>query len=249
MTARYVMGNWKMNGSVNRLQTFADAWHDLCVERGQPSGVVGLCVPFPYLARSRELLPEVVTGAQDCSAQDEGAYTGEVSAAMLADMACAYVIVGHSERRRYHGESDALIAAKAKQAQQQGVVPIVCVGETLEERRGGRAVDVVTAQITAIVGELDATTLLIAYEPVWAIGTGISASAEEAQAMHAVIRALMIEALGPVGGDVPLLYGGSVTPSIAGELFAEPDIDGALVGGASLEAASLYELAEIAAGH
>lgn len=240
MATRYVVGNWKLNGSVDMIAGFADQWPDELP--GQDVRVV-ICAPFPYLAYLAAELPEVELGAQDCSAHASGAFTGEVAAAMLADVGCGWVIVGHSERRQYHGEVDATVAAKAAAAQAVNVTPIVCVGETLAQREANEQVAVVKAQLAGSLAELDITRLVIAYEPVWAIGTGVTATPEQADAMHREIRSALVESYGESGRAVPLLYGGSVKADSAGELFACESIDGALVGGASLEAASFAAIA------
>lgn len=202
-------------------------------------GQVVVCVPFPYLQQAQELLrgSRIAWGAQDVSAHRQGAFTGEVSVAMLREFSCSYVIVGHSERRQYHGESSELVAQKAEGALGGGLIPIVCVGETLAEREANRTAAVVLAQLDAVVDRLggDICRTVVAYEPVWAIGTGRTASSAQAQDVHQMLR----ERLGKVSEaarDIPLLYGGSVKADNAGKLFACADIDGGLVGGASLNA-------------
>ena len=182
-------------------------------------------------------------GAQDVSAHDKGAYTGEVSAAMLREFGVRYAIVGHSERRQYHGESDALVADKAKAALAQGITPIVCVGETLAEREAGRTEEVVKRQLAAVIHTNGhcISELVVAYEPVWAIGTGKTASPEMAQAVHAVLRA-QLKAATPQADRVQILYGGSMNAANAAELLAQPDIDGGLIGGASLKAADFLTI-------
>jgi triosephosphate isomerase len=190
----------------------------------------------------------VALGAQSVCAEAQGAFTGEVSAAMLKDVGCRYVLVGHSERRQLFGESDALVARKFMAAQGQGLVPVLCVGETLEERESDQTGAVVTRQIEAVLAVAGVHSLakaVIAYEPIWAIGTGRTASPEQAQEVHAMIRSKVAERDGTIGGSVRILYGGSVKASNAQELFAMPDIDGGLVGGASLKA---DEFARICAG-
>jgi triosephosphate isomerase len=190
----------------------------------------------------------VALGAQSVCAEAQGAFTGEVSAAMLKDVGCRYVLVGHSERRQLYGESDALVARKFMAAQSQGLLPVLCVGETLEEREGNQTLDVVSRQLEAVLavsGVASFRTAVIAYEPVWAIGTGRTASPEQAQEVHAMIRAKVAGLDATIGGLVRILYGGSVKASSAQELFAMPDIDGGLVGGASLKA---DEFARICAG-
>jgi triosephosphate isomerase len=209
-----------------------------------------LCPPFPYLMETGRLLKDsgVVLGAQSVCAESQGAFTGEVSAAMLKDVGCRYVLVGHSERRQLFGESDALVARKFVAAQGQGLVPVLCVGETLEERESDQTASVVTRQIEAVLAVSGVQSLakaVIAYEPIWAIGTGRTASPEQAQEVHAMIRSKVAERDGTIVGSVRIVYGGSVKASNAQELFAMPDIDGGLVGGASLKA---DEFARICAG-
>ena len=213
---------------------------------------VAVCVPFPYLAQAQQLLAgsSVALGAQDCSMHEQGAFTGEVSAGMLREFACAYVIVGHSERRSLHGEGDAEVAAKAERALGSGLTPIVCVGETLQQREQGQTEAVIGLQLDAIAHLLGehASRIVIAYEPVWAIGTGRSASAGQAQQVHAFMRA-RLRHHGADADGVPMLYGGSVKPDNARELFAQPDIDGGLIGGASLKAADFLGIVDAARSH
>jgi len=201
-----------------------------------------VCPPFPYLAQCADLIQNcsaafLSLGSQDVSRHETGAFTGEVSAAMLKEFACAYVIVGHSERRQMHGESDGVVAEKALQALDHGMTPVICVGETADERNSGREVEVVRSQVAKLVSVLQdrLADCLIAYEPVWAIGTGKVASAQVAQDMHRVIRLQLAEFDEDVASHVGILYGGSVKPDNAVELFAMPDIDGGLIGGASLD--------------
>ena len=202
-----------------------------------------MCVPAVYLEQMQALMAQsgVALGAQDVSAQASGAYTGEVSAAMLQDFGVQYVIVGHSERRQYHGETDAVVAAKARAALDAGIVPIVCVGETLEQREAGETASVVGGQLAAVLAVLgaDAARAVVAYEPVWAIGTGRTASPEQAQEVHASLRAQLAEA---GAQDVPLLYGGSMNAANAASLLAQPDVNGGLIGGASLKAADFLKI-------
>lgn len=214
---------------------------------------VALCPPFVSLDAVGYVLREthVRLGAQNLHAEDEGAFTGEVSAPMLAAVGCHYVIVGHSERRQLFGETDEGVNRKVHAAMRHGLVPIVCVGETLEERERGEEEAVVARQLAeglAGVALEEPGALVVAYEPVWAIGTGRTASPEQAQAMHLAIRAHLAEALGGAGREVKLLYGGSVKPENAAELFAQPDIDGGLIGGASLKAEAFAAIVEAAAG-
>jgi triosephosphate isomerase len=211
---------------------------------------VAVCVPFPYLGDAAVALAatDIRWGAQDCSAHEQGAYTGEVSAAMLHDFGCRYALVGHSERRQYHAEGDQLVADKAKAALARGVTPIVCVGETLAQREAGETESVVKRQLSAVIHTLAhcASEMVVAYEPVWAIGTGRVATPAQAQAVHALLRAQLAAAT-PRAATMTLLYGGSVKPDNAAELFAQPDIDGGLIGGASLKAADFVAICRAAA--
>jgi triosephosphate isomerase len=211
-----------------------------------------VCPPAPYLAQCQAALAgsPVAWGAQDVSAQAGGAFTGEVSAAMQADFACTYVIVGHSERRAMHAESSELVAQKAVAALAAGLTPIVCVGETLAEREAGQTVAVVSTQLDAVLALLDDTTvsrIVLAYEPVWAIGTGKTATPAMAQEVHAQLRAQLKQKNAAAADTVQILYGGSMKPDNASELMAQPDIDGGLIGGAALKAADF--LAIIHAAH
>lgn len=215
----------------------------------KPACEVAVCVPAPYLAQvqalksARPALSAIDLGAQDVSAQASGAYTGEVSAAMLKELGCRYAIVGHSERRQYHGESDALVADKARAALASGITPIVCVGETLAEREAGHTEEVVKRQLAAVIHSNGhcISEIVVAYEPVWAIGTGKTASPEEAQAVHAVLRA-QLKAATDQSARVKILYGGSMNAANAATLLAQPDIDGGLIGGASLKAADFLTI-------
>jgi len=210
---------------------------------------VAVCPPLPYLAQAAERLARsaISWGSQDCSAHEQGAYTGEVSAAMLADFDCRYAIVGHSERRTLHHESDQLVADKAQAALAKGITPIVCVGETLAQREAGETEAVVKRQLSAVIHALGHCVgeMVVAYEPVWAIGTGRTATPEQAQAVHALLRA-QLHAATPRAGQMKLLYGGSVKPDNAASLFAQPDIDGGLIGGASLKAADFLAICRAA---
>lgn len=203
---------------------------------------VGLCVPYPYLAQARGVLEgsPVAWGAQDVSAHDQGAWTGEVSGGMLADFSCRYVLVGHSERRSFFGETDAVVAAKFAAALRAGLTPILCVGETLAEREAGITGEVVTRQLDEVLagnGSAAFVRAVVAYEPVWAIGTGRTATPAQAQEVHALIRARLMRESAEVGKSLRILYGGSVKAGNAAEIFSQPDIDGGLIGGASLVAA------------
>lgn len=218
---------------------------------GEVPGVeVALCVPYPYLAQLQQRPLGFALGAQDVSEFAQGAYTGEVSAAMLADFGCTYVIVGHSERRALFGDDDLLVARKAAAALAAGLVPVVCVGETLEERDAGQVQAVICRQLVAVRDVLGAASLarvVLAYEPVWAIGTGRSATAGQAEEVHGFIRAWLVEQ-GVGAEQVRILYGGSVKPDNAAALFSMPNVDGGLIGGASLVASDFMAICRAAAG-
>jgi triosephosphate isomerase len=206
---------------------------------GQPGCQVAVCVPAVYLAQCQALLAGSVIelGAQDVSAHESGAYTGEIAPAMLKEFGSRYVIVGHSERRQYHGETDELVASKAQRALSAGITPIVCVGETLAEREAGHTEELVKRQLAAVIHANGhcISEVVVAYEPVWAIGTGLSATAEQAQQVHAVLRA-QLRAASPNADRIKLLYGGSMNAANARSLLAQADIDGGLIGGAALKA-------------
>jgi len=209
-----------------------------------------VCPTHVHLVRAVELCgaSDIAVGAQDCSHTQSGAYTGEVAPAMLADIGCRWVILGHSERRQYHGESDELVAAKMAAATEAALCPIVCVGETREQREAGSAQAIVAAQLQgALGGNGSMDTLVVAYEPVWAIGTGLTATPEQAQEMHAFIRQCLESIAGVNAKETRVLYGGSVKPGNAAQLFAGPDIDGALVGGAALVAGDFAAIVNAAA--
>ena len=220
-------------------------------ELGQPSCQIAVCVPAPYFAQCQSYLAgtPVAWGGQDVSVHESGAYTGEVSASMLTDFGCRYVIVGHSERRTYHGESNELVARKALKALQSGLAPIVCVGETLAERDAGKTDEVVGEQIDAVLAVVapdDLAKIVVAYEPVWAIGTGKTATPQMAQEVHAMLRAKLAAKNSVAAASVQILYGGSMKPDNAGELLAMADIDGGLIGGASLKAADFLAIVRAA---
>jgi triosephosphate isomerase (TIM) len=241
---KLIAGNWKMNGSLAANQALVQAMLE-GVQGVAPQADMALCVPSPYLAQIQALLAgsPIAWGAQDVSAQEQGAYTGEVSAAMLKDFACRYAIVGHSERRQYHGETDAVVASKAQRALAAGITPIVCVGETLAERESNQTEAVVKRQLAAVIHAVTHCTseIVVAYEPVWAIGTGKTATPEMAQAVHAVLRK-QISAATQHPERVKILYGGSMNAANAASLLAQPDIDGGLIGGASLKAADFLQI-------
>ena len=244
---KLIAGNWKMNGS---LQSNAALVKALLSNAAQWKCDVALCVPAPYLSQLQSLskASPLLFGAQDVSMHEAGAYTGEVSAAMLKDFDCRYAIVGHSERRQFHAENDALVAAKAQKALAFGITPIVCVGETLQEREAGLTEEVVKRQLAAVihVNGHCISEIVLAYEPVWAIGTGKTATPEQAQHVHAVLRG-QLRAASAHADRVHIVYGGSMNAANAAQLLAQPDIDGGLVGGASLKAADFLSI--IAAAH
>jgi triosephosphate isomerase len=240
-----VVGNWKMNGSAAANEALLSA----LTSARYGDVEVSVCVPAVYVRDVSNALhgSAVHWGAQDCSSHEAGAFTGEISAAMLAEFGCCHVIVGHSERRAMHGESDRLVAEKAAAALDQGLVPIVCVGETLAEREAGRTEAVVGRQLGAAIDLLGSRIdgVVVAYEPVWAIGTGKTASPQEAQSVHAFLRATL-ERCGAASGSLRILYGGSVKADNAVLLFAQADIDGGLIGGASLKAAEFIAICNAA---
>ena len=241
MSKRYVIGNWKMHGS----HAMVDAFSRQLDIASATDVVVAVAPPFPYLGVCSALPGDCALAGQDCSAHDSGAHTGEVSAHMLAEWGCQWVIVGHSERRTDLAESDELVAAKLNAAIAAGLTPVLCVGESQAERNAGREEHVIRAQLQAALDNLQPAPLLIAYEPIWAIGTGVTASPEQADSMHAIIRRELVDLLGE-GDSVPLLYGGSVNAENAGALFECPEIDGALVGGASLDGVSFSKIVQAA---
>lgn len=238
-----VIGNWKMNGSTGaNSQLLSALVKQFSAEEAGANCVI--CAPFVYIAQLREFIDvssALQLGAQDVSVHLDGAYTGEVSAAMLADIGCSYVIIGHSERREYHQESSLLVAQKALALLQNELTPVICVGETLEQKQSEQTLKVIDEQLLAVknvLGDKGLSRCVIAYEPVWAIGTGLTATPEQAQAVHQFIR----EQLGDAASHISVLYGGSVKPDNAKALFEQPDIDGALVGGASLKAKDFFDI-------
>ncbi|MGH6888646.1 MAG: triose-phosphate isomerase [Rhizomicrobium sp.] len=237
-----IAGNWKMHGTGASLSEIAAVaqWLD----GNFPAADVLICPPFTLVSRACEIAAgRLAIGGQDCHTQSAGAFTGEVSAEMLRDAGAAAVIVGHSERRRYHGETDALVVAKADAAIRAGLVSVICVGETWEEREAGRAEQVVRAQIAGSVpAEAHGASAVIAYEPVWAIGTGCTPSAADIARMHGCIRAALSRRPGGNGSQMRILYGGSVKVANAGEVLGLPNVNGALVGGASLDACEFLEI-------
>ena len=260
---KLIAGNWKMNGSLVANELLVNELLALIKQAGAaPACDVALCAPAPYLAQLSSLLSRsflehnstvagiesarsaIELGAQDISAQASGAFTGEVSGSMLKDFGVRYVIVGHSERRAYHGESSQTVALKTKAALAAGITPIVCVGETLAEREAGQTEAVVKRQLAAVIHDNGhcISEIVVAYEPVWAIGTGKTATPEQAQAVHAVLRAQLNAASSAAKQRVRILYGGSMNAANAQELLGQPDIDGGLIGGASLKAADFMKI-------
>ena len=246
MKKKLIAGNWKMNGSAAANAALVEA---LRAGLAGASCQMAICVPAVYLSQVAQLVrnSDIGLGAQDVSAYDSGAYTGEISAAMLRECGVRYVIVGHSERRQYHGETDATVAVKTQKALAAGVTPIVCVGETLAEREAGKTEEVVKRQLAAVIHTNGhcISEIVVAYEPVWAIGTGKTATPAQAQEVHAVLRAQLLAAT-PHADRMHILYGGSMNASNAAELLAQKDIDGGLVGGASLKAPDFLTIAAAA---
>lgn len=248
MRRKFVAGNWKMHGSRKQAAALvAD------IVAGMPAGPeVAVFPPFPYLAELAAACASrgLGVGGQDVSEHaGQGAYTGEVAASMLADVGCTYALAGHSERRQYHGESDARVAAKVEAALGAGLVPVLCVGETLDEREANRTEAVVGRQLAAVVercGIAAFERIVVAYEPVWAIGTGRTASPAQAQEVHAFVRSQLAKADVRISKLTRILYGGSVKPANAADLFAQPDVDGGLIGGASLAAADFLAICQAA---
>ena len=242
MKKKLIAGNWKMNGSLAANQALLQA---IISGMGSSTAHVAVCVPTAYLAQLQILLKgsAVDLGAQDVSTHEAGAFTGETSAAMLKEFGVRYCLVGHSERRQYHSETDAAVALKAQRALADGITPIVCVGETLAEREAGRTEEVVKRQLAAVIHTNGhcISEIVVAYEPVWAIGTGKTASAEQAQEVHTVLRA-QLKAATEHADRIHILYGGSMNVANAAQLLAQPDIDGGLVGGASLKAADFLAI-------
>ena len=236
-----VAANWKMYKTSAQVRDFFGRWPSGAVPAGREAAVFP---PFPYLSLVRDLLPEgMALGAQNAHEAEEGAFTGEVSCAMARDAGCAYVLVGHSERRHVFGETDLRLAAKVLAAFRHGLRPVLCVGEKLDEREAGRTLDLVRGQLGAALAGAPTSGFDIAYEPVWAIGTGKTATTAQAQEVHAAIRKLLGEMFGAsTAAAVRVQYGGSVKPDNAAELMAQPDVDGALVGGASLKAPDFSQI-------
>ncbi|MBI1194736.1 MAG: triose-phosphate isomerase [Gammaproteobacteria bacterium] len=252
MRRSFVAGNWKMNGTSDSVQTLLSG---IKSGAGAIEGVdIAVCPAFVHIGLAAQALAgsNVAWGGQNlCDEAGPGAFTGEVSVGMLLDLGCRYVIVGHSERRTLYGESDELVAAKFVLAEQTGLTPILCVGELLEEREAGVTEEVIDRQLNAVFAQEGGLAALnnavIAYEPVWAIGTGLTATPEQAQAVHAFIRERLADRNETMAAGIRILYGGSVKSSNAGEIFAQPDIDGGLIGGASLQADEFLKICEAGA--
>ena len=249
MRTKLVAGNWKMNGSLASNAHLLSALTSGAV--ASFNAKLAVCVPYPYLSQANLALAgtTIALGAQDVSEHEKGAFTGEVSAAMLMDFGCRYVLVGHSERRSFYGDTDAVVAAKFEAACKAGLVPILCVGESLAEREAGTTLQVVTRQLDAVLAKSGVAALaaaVVAYEPVWAIGTGLTATPAQAQEVHAQIRARIATESIEIAANVPILYGGSMKPSNAAELLCQSDIDGGLIGGAALVAEDFLAIAKAA---
>lgn len=250
---RIVAGNWKMHGDREALGELAAGLATLPAAQAESMPEVVVFPPYPYLSTVNRVLEErkreggiaVQVGAQDVSAHPGGAHTGEVSASMLADCGCSHVLVGHSERRASCGETDELVAGKFARAWSAALAPVLCVGETLSERNAGRTAEVVLRQLGAVLDRCGAAGFakaVLAYEPVWAIGTGHTATPGQAQEVHAVLRGAIARADAKIAAGLRILYGGSVKGSNAAALFAQPDIDGGLVGGASLDLKDFWRI-------
>lgn len=244
MRQHLVVGNWKMNGDENLLLAQREALAEV-----KTQATVVICPPAVYLPAAQLHFKgtDIAHGAQDLSSHAQGAYTGEISGSMLKEVGCTYVIVGHSERRQYWGESSALVAEKCQQALLEGLTPILCIGETLSQREADETEAVLSAQLDAVIGLLGIAAfhkIVIAYEPVWAIGTGLAATPTQAQAVHAFIRASLEKQDAALAKNMSILYGGSVNAENAKDLFAMPDIDGGLIGGASLKPALFATIVE-----
>lgn len=245
-----VAANWKLHGQLGMIASLLQPI-DIHAKNLSQVDVV-ICPPYPYLAACKQAIKSgnVFLGAQSVAAEEKGAYTGEVAAEMLAEVGCTHVIVGHSERRQYYGESDQIVAAKVTRAIAAGLTPIVCVGESLDQRDQGQMKEIIVSQLRAVINEIgidQASRAVIAYEPIWAIGTGKTASPEQAQEVHSIIRSELARQSEEVSQQVRILYGGSVKADNAAQLFSQPDIDGGLIGGASLDAEQFNAIVDASA--
>lgn len=249
MRQTLVAGNWKMNGSLESIKSLLDG---IKAGAGEvTSAEMAVCCPAVYIDTVSSQLEgtSIAFGGQDISTHESGAYTGEIAGSMWNDFNCKYVIIGHSERRTYHNESDELVAEKFEVARKAGLIPLFCIGETLEEREGGITEEVVARQVNAVIDRVGVDKLgegVIAYEPVWAIGTGVTATPEQAQETHAYIRSMIAEKSQAVADKIQILYGGSMNAGNASELLACADIDGGLIGGASLKPADFLAIGKAA---
>ena len=244
MRRSLVVGNWKMNGTRASAELLAKG---IIAGLGSDHADIAVCVPYVYLPYVAELVKDtaLALGAQNVADQSSGAYTGEISASMLKEVGCTYALVGHSERRSYYGDTNESVAARFRQAQEQNIIPVLCVGETLEQREQDQTFAVINEQLDAVihlVGIAAFSAAVIAYEPVWAIGTGKTASDEQAQEVHHYIRQYIAAKDQVIADKIQILYGGSAKPDNAKGLFAMPDIDGGLIGGASLDAESFLKI-------
>ena len=248
MRSRAVVGNWKLNGSLVANDALLKALLKEIPTDGPAACAV--CVPYAYLAQARDVLKgsPIGWGSQDCSRFEKGAYTGDVSAKMVAEFGSRHAIVGHSERRTIFGDTDAVVVEKYSAAKRAGLTPIFCVGETLEERESGATQSVLARQVDALLAKDSLEGGIVAYEPVWAIGTGKTATSQQAQEAHAFIRGRIAAKAKDVAARLPILYGGSVKAANAAELFAMPDVDGGLIGGASLVAEEFVSIWRSAGG-
>lgn len=245
-----VAANWKLNGNHSMVSSLIPAVNKHAASAGSVDVVI--CPPFPYLDASRVLIDQenAYLGAQNVAKESQGAYTGEVSAEMLAEIGCQYAITGHSERRQYYGESDSIVAEKFIRIQEAALIPIVCVGESLQQREQGKMEETIVRQVQAIISKAgidNMSNAVIAYEPIWAIGTGETATPDQAQEVHALIRTEVAQQSETVASALRILYGGSVKADNAAELFAQTDIDGGLIGGASLDANQFNAIVSAAA--
>jgi len=244
MRRSLVMGNWKMNGTRSSAEALAQG---IIAGLGEDVADIAICVPYVFLPEIGNVVQNsrLALGAQNVADKPSGAFTGEISAAMLKEFGSKYALVGHSERRTYYGDTDQSVAARFSQAQEQGIIPVLCIGETLEQRQQEKTFDVITTQLDAVVnlaGIAAFSNAVIAYEPVWAIGTGLTATDEQAQEAHQFIRNYLAAKDQAVAEKIQILYGGSAKPDNAKGLFAMPDIDGGLIGGASLDAESFLKI-------